>query len=187
MNKKNVLVFLAKGKDAVLKFGEFLAVKMLGGSNKLVIDLEGIKSLNLESRLKLASMMNIDQLYRAKKYDALICLGEFEGFINRGLEHELIARYPKLKKYLSKNIDLKAVSLVTEKMLEDYIKNPTSKEFGFFIVHPLGLKVLVDNQFSGFIAAHEKEFRKVAEHYPEKFDSYMGKYEYNKLLDKILD
>jgi hypothetical protein len=182
------LSFIAdKFNAAKEKLGNVIVNKLMS-EKKAVIDLHGLDAIPVSHRLILASMLDIDALFKSEKYKVLIKLGQLEGFIERGLVSELIARYPKYHREMGHEMQVKAVTLVTEEMLEDYIKNPASKEFGFFILHPAGLKVLAEHQFTGFIAAHEKEFRHIAEEFPEEFCiSESAKRDYITLLNRVLD
>lgn len=179
--------FVAALNAAKEKIGEIIANKMLG-ETKTVICLKGIEGIAAEQRIILASMLDVDAMFRAKKYDMLIRLGQLQEFVNRGLEAELIARYPLFRRELGNDLLTQAVSLINEDMLERYIKDSSSNEFGFFIFHPLGLKVLAEHEFTGFIAAHEAEFRNIAEDFPEEFRiSENAHRDYVTLLNRVLD
>ena len=174
---------------AKAKIASIIANKLLNKQATVITLKEDVtKNLTKEQRLILASMVDIDAMFKAKKYDALISLGIIEEFKKRGLIKEFIAHFPKFAPELGDGAWACASKIVSEEDLEEYIKDPDSKEFRFFIYHPLGLKVLVAHNFSGFIAAHEKEFRKKAECLMPYFASAgVNQEEYKALLDKVLD
>lgn len=171
------------------KIGAIVANKLLNKqTTTITLNDDVTKNLTKEQRLILASMVDIDAMFKAKKYDAIISLGIINEFKVRGLIKELIVHFPKFAPKLGSGAWANASEIVSEEDLEEYIKDPDSKEFRFFIYHPLGLKVLVAHDFSGFIAAHEKEFRKKAECLMPYFASAgVDQKEYKVLLDKVLD
>lgn len=171
------------------KIGAIVANKLLNERATVITLREDVtKNLTKEQRLILASMVDIDAMFKAKKYDAIISLGIINEFKVRGLIKELIAHFPKFAPELGSGAWANASEIVSEEDLEEYIKDPDSKEFRFFIYHPLGLKVLVAHNFSGFIAAHEKDFREMLKYFLPYFPSAGVKYEeYKALLDKVLD
>lgn len=183
---KKIGAFLGKAKNVLRELGSSLANNIVG-KNKSVINLDGIADMSVEQRLALARMLDIDSMFRAKKYDILVRLGQIEEFVERGLENELIARYPAYKEELGSEIYEQVIELVGEETLKTYINDDEAKSFKFFLIHPLGLKVLVKNQFYGFIAANEKAFRELAVDYPKEFGKYFSKEKYVKLLKKALD
>jgi hypothetical protein len=174
---------------AKAKIASIIANKLLNKQATVITLKEDVtKSLTKEQRLIVASMVDIDAMFKAKKYDAIISLGIINEFYTRGLIKEFIAHFPKFAPELGGGAWANASDIVSEEDLEEYIKDPDSKEFRFFIYHPLGLKVLVAHDFSGFIAAHEKEFRKKAECLMPYFASAgVNQEEYKALLDKVLD
>lgn len=180
---KNVLTYAKE------KFDSIVANKLLNKQTTTITLNEDVtKSMIREQRLIVASMIDVDAMFKAKKYDALVCLGIINEFKVRGLIKELIAHFPKFAPELGGREWAYASKIVSEEDLEEYIKDPASKEFRFFIYHPLGLKVLVAHDFYGFIAAHEQEFKKRAEYFMPYFTSAGVKQnEYKALLDKVLD
>lgn len=191
MEKENFIsALLAKGKNAMgvvkTKVANLIADKSLLDIAKLE---HLVPDLGLKDRLMVAKSINLDILFKAKKYDLLIRLEQFEEMINRGLGDEIIARYPKFREELGKENWAKVNALITEPMLDAYLKK-SHENFDFFIWHPLGLKVLAENEFTGFIAAREKEFRHIAENFPDEFRMIGNpnhRREYNALLKKFLD
>ena len=183
---KKIGAFLDKVKNVLRELGSSLANNIVG-KNESIINLEEIEKIPIEQRLALAGMLNLDSMFRAKKYDLLIRLGQIEEFVERGLESELISRYPAYKEELGPQIYEKVIELVGEESLKSYVNDEKSDAFGFFLLHPLGLKVLVKNQFYGFIAANEKAFKKIADAYPKEFGKYFSKEQYGNLLKKALD
>ena len=171
------------------KIGAMVANKLLNEQATVITLKEDVtKNLTKEQRLILASMVDIDAMFKAKKYDAIISLGIIEEFKKRGLIKEFIAHFPKFAPELGGGAWANASEIVREEDLEEYIKDPDSMEFRFFIYHPLGLKVLVAHDFSGFIAAHEQDFRKMSEYFLPYFASAgVNQEEYKALLDKVLD
>ncbi len=171
------------------KIGAIVANKLLNKQATVITLKEDVtKSLTKEQRLIVASMVDIDAMFKAKKYDAIISLGIINEFYTRGLIKEFIAHFPKFAPELGGGAWANASDIVSEEDLEEYIKDPDSKEFRFFIYHPLGLKVLVAHDFSGFIAAHEQDFRKMSEYFlPYFISAGVAKEEYKALLDKVLD
>ena len=171
------------------KFGIIVANKLLNKQTTTITLNEDVtKSMTREQRLIVASMIDVDAMFKAKKYDALVCLGIINEFKVRGLIKELIAHFPKFAPELGVGEWACASKIVSEEDLEEYIKDPASKEFRFFIYHPLGLKVLIAHDFFGFIAAHEQEFKKRAEYFMPYFTSAgVTKKGYKALLDTVLD
>lgn len=171
------------------KIGAIVANKLLNKQTTTITLNEDVtKNLTKEQRLILASMVDVDAMFKAKKYDAIISLGIINEFKVHGLIKELIVHFPKFAPELGCGAWACASEIVSEEDLEEYIKDPDSMEFRFFIYHPLGLKILVAHDFSGFIAAHEKEFKKMAEFFMPYFTSAgVSKEEYKALLDRYLD
>ena len=110
-------------------------------------------------------------LYLTHQYAKLLQRGEVEFLVKRGKFRFVIA-HPELipaKAPLS-NPDAYApyVRPVTELMMKMYLRiNP--RRFDFFLIHPLGLKVLAKEGFSGVIANHEKDFVALGTNFPESF------------------
>ena len=171
------------------KIGVIVANKLLNKQATVItLKEDETKNLTKEQRLTVASMVDIDAMFKAQKYDSIISLGIIKEFKVRGLIKELIAHFPKFAPELGGGAWACASKIVSEEDLEEYIKDPDSKEFRFFIYHPLGLKVLVAHNFSGFIAAHEQEFKKMAKYFMPYFTSArVTKKDYKALLDKVLD
>lgn len=182
--RKIFSAFLNKVKGAMAGVGYFLVNKSTG---KELINLEGIEGISVEQRIVLAGMLDIEAMFRAKKYDLLIRLGQLEEIVKRGHFKELIARYPKYDSELTQEMSGVVVSLITEEMLEQYITDESQREFGFFIIHPLGLRVLAKYEFSGYIAAHEQDFLAMCDILAHKEFPGITYNEYVTTLNKFLD
>lgn len=183
--KKFFLVALLGGAEFAADVRQLLA-NVFAGKNGTVLNLKGIGKLTAEQRKALAGMLNLDSLFRAKKYDILVRLGVVEEFVERGLESELIARYPDYKSELSDETYQQVIDLVGLKALQNYLSERES-DYRFFFLHPLGLKALAQKGYCGFIAAHEKAFRRLVKNYPPQFEGVVPKAEYTKLLERVLD
>lgn len=110
-------------------------------------------------------------LYLTHQYAKLLQRGEVEFLVKRG-KFRFVITHPELipaKAPLS-NPDAYApyVSHVTETMMKTYLRLDP-RRFDFFLIHPLGLKVLAKEGFSGVIANREKEFVALGVNFPESF------------------
>ena len=130
-------------------------------------------------------------LYWTRQYAKLLQRGEVEFLVKRGKFRFVIA-HPELipvgAKQL-KNVDAYApyMAHISETMLHLYLKlNP--KRFDLFLLHPLGLKVLAKEGFSGVIANREKEFVAIGRHFPKSFRiSPQAYHDYIELLNLQLE
>lgn len=184
-NKKSTL--LGKAMSVFGAVGTLIA-QMIVGKNRSMISMKTIAKIPAEQRFELAGMLDVDSMFRAKKYDMLIRLGQMELFIKRGLIDELIVRYPKYRLELGQKTYEKVLALVTEDMLGKYLQAENNgKTLELFFLHPLGLKALAKNHYSGFIAANERRFRDIAKNYPPEWDAHYPQKEYQEILKVVLD
>ena len=169
MNTNIFSTLLTKGKNVAEGLKKISGVVK---GNDVLVNIEqlekAVPKMDVETRLSVAKSLDLDILFNDKKYDLLLRLGQIEEFVNRGLANEVIARFTTFRKELGKNIYVRAISCITEQMLDAYLKK-VDNNLDFFIIHPLGLQVLAANEYSGFIAANEKEFRAIAENFPDEF------------------
>ncbi len=184
MNKKIFSALLDKVKSAKGLVGKIISGKSLKSEYLLTTERLAslVPNLGINDRLSLAKSLDLEILFREKRYDLLARLGQVEEFVNHGLSSEFIAHYPPYRKELGKKVYSKTISLITEQMLDEYLKTK-HENFDFFFYHPYGLKAMVKNDFSGYIAAHEKEFRKAA----ERFTTEEAKKDYLEMLNRVLD
>ena len=186
MGKKRTAAFLSRARNAFGELRTWLADSIVG-KDKTVITLEKIGSIPVDKRRLLGYILDIEGLVRARKYDILLRLGLVEEFIKRHLESELIARYPFYKEELGQDIYELVLELIDEVYLEEYLRIDLNQNLEFFKLHPLGLKVLVENYYSGYVAREEAAFRRIAEEYPKEFAEYLPQEEYCRILKNILD
>ena len=136
-----------------------------------------------------------DALFAKKLYCQLLSLGQVKYLVEHGKANYVIDNFKILDHAymeLSQNEGNQAayealVAPVTETMLQDYLDSE-HENFEFFAVHPLGLKVLHCNEFSGIIARMEYRFLKNGKHFPDSFRiSDRAEHDYIVLLNNQLD
>lgn len=133
------------------------------------LDMNRITNIFADAGKRLANSRRF--LLLTHQYAKLLQRGEVEFLVKHG-KFKFVIKHPELipaRAPLS-NPDAYApyVCHVSELMLKLYLKlNP--RRFEFFLIHPLGLKVLAREGFSGVIANHEKEFVELGKNFPESF------------------
>ena len=133
------------------------------------VDMQKITNIFTDARKRLVNSRRF--LLLTHQYAKLLQRGELEFLVKNG-KFKFVIKHPELipaKAPLS-NPDAYApyVCHVSELMMHLYLKlNP--RRFEFFLIHPLGLKVLAKEGFSGVIANHEKEFVELGKNFPESF------------------
>ena len=133
------------------------------------IDMHEITNFFTDARKRLVNSRRF--LLLTHQYAKLLQRGEVEFLVKHG-KFKFVIKHPELipAKAPFSNPDAYApyVCHVSETMMHLYLKlNP--RRFEFFLLHPLGLKVLAKEGFSGVIAIHEKEFVALGKNFPKSF------------------
>jgi len=136
-----------------------------------------------------------DALFAKGLYRQLLYLGQVQYLVEHGMAGYVIGNFKLLDHTymeLSQNEGNQAayealVKPVTEEMLQAYLDDDP-QEFDFFVVHPLGLKILHCNEFSGAVARWEYRFIRNGKHFPDSFRiSDRAEHDYIMLLNNQLD
>ena len=151
-----------------------------------------INFLYMKKNNFLTDMVNSRKfLLLTRQYAKLLQRGEVEYLVKNGKFRFVIA-HPELIPVgaLRMNcIEAYApyMKFITEKMLRIYLRmNP--RRFEFFLLHPLGLRALAKEGFSGVICNHEKEFAEIGRNFPPSFRLHSKSYHnYIDLLNMQLE
>ena len=135
----------------------------------------------------------IDWAYQKRfdRYAALLLNGRVRDLVNQGKVSYVINHFRELsvegKPQTDKDAYAPFVLWITPAMMRNYLHR-SPRDFHFFTMHPLGLRILDEEGFSGAIACMEKEFLAIGKNFPESFKIYPGaQKEYIELLNKQLE
>jgi hypothetical protein len=135
----------------------------------------------------------IEWTYRKRfnRYHRMLQYGQIERLIELGKSGYVISHFMDFrlsnKPHTNKDAYAPYALMITPAMMKNYLhRNP--ENFYFFTMHPLGLKILAEQGFSGAIARLEKDFTAIAKRFPESFKLNENSHrEYVELVNNYLE
>lgn len=117
---------------------------------------------------KISDGFDAEKLAARQKYSRMLKLGMVKELVDFGQSDYVIKHYASLKDALGDGVYMTVSECITKEMLTEYLRSHDDAN-DFFLIHPQGLEVLEENQYSGFVASHETQFCKIVKNFPMPF------------------